>query len=739
MPRGRGGKRPAAGAKTSRNRFTSAQNSPSPQGTPGRSRNFQSPGPSRYTPNGYGSGNGSGNGMGHAFTMQDEARNTRSHESGWDSKLRSRPVAFISAGCIEPLKDINAPSDPPPDAPVEKSASDDDEDENEDENEDDDENQDEDEVDADPDLDPDGVEDVILQISQLIQGTVPEAVDRDPDQDMSPPEIVNKGKQLADPIDDLIDELVSQDIPVVEDVPMLEPTPVAEPLRELFFFDLKGDKSIIPPPQSAPEDSDSSEDIILFKGRSGKGGKGARHARKTEPVGTEVRKSGRQAPAAREAAPTPRGPDASSSQFRQKHPSSRPGQMMVDLEPEEDEEDAILRDYIENMAANSDEDFTVPHPLELTFNSGRELGGEHTAFVPAGADDDTSDPGSGDSDASDDGDMDEEDDEDLDGSDIDDEELARLFIKQEEMGMRSDELVLFSQAYYKTGKKSRKPAVKARALARANTSLVADAFNDLDLDDWNSPNATKPKGKQSKRPPAFNVSDSELELALNTAWTRDRERKKNRKLEREELRVQGLLGKNVNPEDMRVKYRLGMKLDDIKAELVTFLLGSVETVQFPPLDKQARKILHELASKFKIKSQSTGSGDNRRPVLYRTKHTSRYAQSAIMEVTSQVDAAAVRIHRRYFHRIDTKFNSPFPKAPGAGGGGGRRAGGSKAVTYQDGEIAGASAPQLGQENKGHAMMEKMGWSKGMALGSIDNKGILVPVVQVVKRSKAGLG
>jgi hypothetical protein len=37
------------------------------------------------------------------------------------------------------------------------------------------------------------------------------------------------------------------------------------------------------------------------------------------------------------------------------------------------------------------------------------------------------------------------------------------------------------------------------------------------------------------------------------------------------------------------------------------------------------------------------------------------------------------------------------------------------------------------------MLEKMGWTKGMALGAADNKGILVPVVQVVKRSKAGLG
>lgn len=52
---------------------------------------------------------------------------------------------------------------------------------------------------------------------------------------------------------------------------------------------------------------------------------------------------------------------------------------------------------------------------------------------------------------------------------------------------------------------------------------------------------------------------------------------------------------------------------------------------------------------------------------------------------------------------------------------------------------GASVPELGQENKGRNMLEKMGWSKGMSLGALDNNGILEPVAQVMKRSKAGLG
>jgi hypothetical protein len=57
----------------------------------------------------------------------------------------------------------------------------------------------------------------------------------------------------------------------------------------------------------------------------------------------------------------------------------------------------------------------------------------------------------------------------------------------------------------------------------------------------------------------------------------------------------------------------------------------------------------------------------------------------------------------------------------------------------EGEVVGASAPVIGEQNKGRNMLEKMGWSFGMGLGSVDNKVILQPVAQVVKTTKAGLG
>jgi hypothetical protein len=147
------------------------------------------------------------------------------------------------------------------------------------------------------------------------------------------------------------------------------------------------------------------------------------------------------------------------------------------------------------------------------------------------------------------------------------------------------------------------------------------------------------------------------------------------------------------------------------------------------MDANARKVIHDIANKFKIKSKSAGHGETRRPSLYRTNRTLRYHEPSFEQVFA-------RTGRKYFPRLDAKGKAPRdgPK-PGRSGRGVSQA----AFTYRDGEVVGASAPELDQKNKGRAMLEKMGWTTGTALGAMDNKGILQPVVHVVKRSKAGLG
>ncbi len=160
---------------------------------------------------------------------------------------------------------------------------------------------------------------------------------------------------------------------------------------------------------------------------------------------------------------------------------------------------------------------------------------------------------------------------------------------------------------------------------------------------------------------------------------------------------------------------------------------TTSSLEFPPIDNHGRKVLHELAHRFNVKSQSTGKGDQRRPVLYRTNRTIRYA--SIQMAAKHVSQTAQSIHRKYFPRADLK--GPKTDSPRPGGGGHRS--GQGALRLRDGEIVGGSVPELGHENKGRNMLEKMGWSKGMGLGAVDNKGILEPVAQVMKYSKAGLG
>ncbi len=140
------------------------------------------------------------------------------------------------------------------------------------------------------------------------------------------------------------------------------------------------------------------------------------------------------------------------------------------------------------------------------------------------------------------------------------------------------------------------------------------------------------------------------------------------------------------------------------------------------MDKTYRKVVHEIASAFNLKTKSAGKGTCRFPILYRTQRTILYTDYAFSRVDSRVS--------RFLPRSDVGgMRSAGPSRGGFGGGGG----------YRDGDIVGGSAPELGTENRGRAMLEKMGWSSGTALGALNNKGILQPVSHVVKTTKAGLG
>jgi hypothetical protein len=144
------------------------------------------------------------------------------------------------------------------------------------------------------------------------------------------------------------------------------------------------------------------------------------------------------------------------------------------------------------------------------------------------------------------------------------------------------------------------------------------------------------------------------------------------------------------------------------------------------MDKKHRQVVHEIANAVALKSQSRGSGSSRFPMLYKTGRTLKFDSANIDEAFSS---------RRARRLGGSLRNGRGQKSHGEPRGNGR----NLAVSYLAGDVVGGAAPELGADNRGRAMLEKMGWTDGTALGAINNKGILHPVAHVVRNSRAGLG
>ncbi|KAL5045150.1 hypothetical protein BDW71DRAFT_198566 [Aspergillus fruticulosus] len=289
--------------------------------------------------------------------------------------------------------------------------------------------------------------------------------------------------------------------------------------------------------------------------------------------------------------------------------------------------------------------------------------------------------------------------------------------------LEDDTNYVFTSLSQSTRRKPEK-GIFASATAFAD-ALERDPYYGLDVMDF-SRSSLKKKNKKSIDHLGFDGLNSELEDELINAWNNDRLKKKTKKREREELRAQGLLGRRRSDPDLKVKYADGINIEDLKSEIRWFLLSPKNSLSLPPMTKHRRILVHDMAHAVRLSSQSRGKGSSRFPILSKTSRTPKYTHRTI----SQLD----RVFSK--ERFSPRALKAWDKASGRSG---KTKRGHGNVSYMDGDLVGASAPEIGAENKGRAMLEKMGWSRGTALGAANNKGILLPVAHVVKNSKAGLG
>lgn len=335
-----------------------------------------------------------------------------------------------------------------------------------------------------------------------------------------------------------------------------------------FFFDLTGDqvqkKKDLPPVEipdrPSSRSSTSSEEVLLFKGRGAQ--RNVQYVPDIDMVQmqTEIRVVEQAiitepAHSQQPPAPTPelqtepiRNKNLTKTEKKQKKREKRNAKTKFD-----EEEDAILADYIANLKENTEVDDYFKELLEGGRHSDDSGVSESANAARDDTDDDTDDAEATNGDEV--------------PSEIDDETLTRLIAGQQlgqDLGMED---VHFGNSSSDsdsddddTGKRTKKHQ---------------EFDDDFDLMNWDRPSLRRRKGKGARAQISFNMSDSELEASLQASWKSDRLKKSERKKQREEMRALGMLGKK-DPDDLRVKYSDGMNMDQVADELQTFLMGSDE-------------------------------------------------------------------------------------------------------------------------------------------------------------------
>ncbi|ETN45569.1 uncharacterized protein HMPREF1541_09401 [Cyphellophora europaea CBS 101466] len=339
-----------------------------------------------------------------------------------------------------------------------------------------------------------------------------------------------------------------------------------------------------------------------------------------------------------------------------------------------------------------------------------------------------------------------------------DEQIARALAKQEELGMGGDHLMLFDGKeaedmddddeddmnldefmngddfipFSLSKHTSNRGRSKRNNRGRANfpsASAFADAldqdpYGGFDIMDFDRPSLRpKRKGRKSDYPYDLEDLDEELAEQLMNTWTKDREKKAARKREKMEAQ-QALQLDSAEGSDPAV----------IKARIRQFLVSEADTLEMTPMDAPLRASVHRLAKSLSMNSKShgkDGKGLGRYPVLTKTPYTPQYTVDNIWEVDALMNLRKFFPKNLYRSYKSTRPSGATPRRNDRGG--------VAAASYANGEVVGAAAPEIGQDNRGRAMLEKMGWSVGMGIGKEGNKGSVDSIKHVVKTNKAGLG
>ncbi|TFY64080.1 hypothetical protein EVG20_g6060, partial [Dentipellis fragilis] len=143
-------------------------------------------------------------------------------------------------------------------------------------------------------------------------------------------------------------------------------------------------------------------------------------------------------------------------------------------------------------------------------------------------------------------------------------------------------------------------------------------------------------------------------------------------------------------------------------------IGGSGSMSLPPMQKDARKKVHELAAVFNLKSVSKGKGMERYTTLVRTTRSG----------VGVNEAKVAQILKRMGRTVVASS-------------GGRKGPSRGQLKPREGEEVGKAAPKIGQSNVGFQMLAAMGWSEGARIGITG--GLDVPADCGGEDDKVGIG
>ena len=223
--------------------------------------------------------------------------------------------------------------------------------------------------------------------------------------------------------------------------------------------------------------------------------------------------------------------------------------------------------------------------------------------------------------------------------------------------------------------------------------------------------------------------DLDIDPDLQSSLTRQLKNYNHIKREKRKARKDREVEEAVLRNDMLIKYPEKILIKEIRAEFEALLKDeSRHSMSFPTLDSHGHHTIKNMADCYHMTTDKCGKQGVRHYLkVSKTKSTFKY-------FPNYKRVNAIMRGRPIFHRIDRKPNPKDKKTKTISGRGSDSGGRAK---FKEGDIVGAEAPEIDQNNLGRQMLERLGWSKGMGLG-LSGRGINEPIVAKVKMSKTGI-